>query len=67
MIESAYTDNTICLRKMLTYWLESSSSCTWTDICNGLKSPTVQLNNLAKVIEDTYCSKGEYIVLFVII
>ena len=46
------------LREMLTHWLLSSPSRTWSDICNGLRSETVQQNNLADKIEDKY--KGIY-------
>ncbi len=42
------------LREMLTHWLLSSPSRTWTDICNGLRSETVKLINLADKIEDKY-------------
>ena len=64
-IESTNTDNTICLRKILNHWL-GSSHCTWTGICHGLRSPTVQLNNLANVIEETYCNKGDQLFLFLV-
>ena len=42
------------LREMLTNWLESSPYRTWSDICNGLRSETVQQNNLAEAIEEKY-------------
>ena len=42
------------LREMLTHWLRSSSSRTWSDICNGLRSDTVQQDVLADIIEEKY-------------
>ena len=45
------------LREMLTHWLRSSPSRTWSDICNGLRSGTVQQGNLADTIEETYKGK----------
>ena len=42
------------LREMLTHWLRSSPSRTWSDICNGLRSDTVQQGNLADKIEEKY-------------
>ncbi|XP_064401955.1 uncharacterized protein LOC135347813 isoform X3 [Halichondria panicea] len=42
------------LREMLTHWLRSSSSRTWSDICNGLRSDTVQQDVLADIVEEKY-------------
>ncbi len=50
-----------CLRAMLTHWLRSSPSRTWSDICNGLRSDTVQQYVLADKIEQKY--KGSYVLL----
>ncbi len=47
-------DNNDCLRKMLTYWLRTSPSRTWRDICNGLRSNTVKHYVLADKIEKKY-------------
>ncbi len=58
-IEENYMNNQKRLRKMLTYWLESSPSRTWTDICKALRSSTVQLNALAQDIEKKYCNTGK--------
>ena len=38
------------LREMLTHWLRYSPSRTWSDICNGLRSGTVQQYILADTI-----------------
>ncbi len=54
-IDSNKNSNQDCLREMLTHWLRSSPSCTWSDICNGLRSDTVKQ---ADKIEDKY--KGTY-------
>ncbi len=55
-IESNSKDNKTRLRKMLTHWLQSPR--TWTDICIGLRSKIVEMTNLAKIIEEKYCSLG---------
>ncbi len=47
-----------CLREMLTRWLGSSSSHTWSDICNGLRSDTVKKYVLAEKIEQKYELQG---------
>ncbi|XP_064407459.1 uncharacterized protein LOC135352216 isoform X2 [Halichondria panicea] len=53
-IESNEIYNKNRLRKMLTQWLESSPSRTWSDICNGLRSGTVRHDVLANTIEEKY-------------
>ncbi len=45
------------LREMLTHWLRSSPSRTWSDICNGLRSDTVQQDNLADTQSSRYNSR----------
>ena len=45
------------LIRMLTQWLESSPSRTWSDICNGLRSDTVRHDVLANTIEEKYDGK----------
>ena len=50
-----------CLSEMLAHWLQTSPSRTWTDICNGLRSDTVQLIVLADKIEKEHCNGGIYI------
>ena len=42
------------LRKMLAHWLRTSPSRTWRDICNGLRSNTVEHYVLADKIEKKY-------------
>ncbi len=63
-IESNYNSNDIFLRIMLTCWLQSSLSRTWTDICNGLRSDTVKLIALAEDIEKKYCSGGIVLIVY---
>ncbi len=53
-IKSGESSDKARLREMLTHWLQSSPSRTWSDICNGLRSETVQQDGLAKRIEDKY-------------
>ena len=57
-IESNENSDKARLREMLTHWLRSSPSCTWSDICKCLRSDTVQQNNLADTIKEKY--KGNY-------
>ena len=56
-IDSNKNSDRARLREMLTHWLRSSPSRTWSDICNGLRSDTVKQINLADKIEEKY--KGE--------
>ncbi len=51
------------LREMLTHWLRTSPSRTWSDICNGLRSDTVKQNVLANTIEEKYNGKINVIFL----
>ncbi len=53
-IKSKESCNTDRLCEMLTHWLQFSSSRTWSDICNGLRSETVKQNALADTIEDKH-------------
>ncbi len=53
-IDSNKSSDKARLREMLTHWLQSSSSRTWSDICNGLRSDTVQQNVLADTIQEKY-------------
>ena len=50
-IDSNKSSDKARLREMLTHWLRSSSSRTWRDICNGLRSNTVQQDVLADTID----------------
>ncbi len=53
-IDSNKNSDKARLREMLTHWLRSSPSRTWSDICNGLRSGTVQQDVLADIIEEKY-------------
>ncbi len=53
-IDSNKNSDKARLRDMLTHWLRSSPSRTWSDICNGLRSDTVQQDVLADIIEEKY-------------
>ncbi len=54
-IECHTNHNRDGLREMLTHWLRTSPSRTWSDICNGLRS--VEQNVLADTIEEKYDGK----------
>ena len=56
-IDSNKNSDKARLREMLTHWLRSSPSRTWSDICNGLRSDTVQQDNLADTIQEKYKGK----------
>ena len=62
-IKSTENDIQDCLREMLAHWLESSSSHTWRDICNALRSNTVKQGNLADTIEEKKCKSTVYNVI----
>ena len=49
------------LREMLTHWLRTSPSRTWSDICNGLRSDTVKQNVLANTIEEKFNGKCDLV------
>ncbi len=49
-IDSNKNSDKARLREMLTHWLRSSPSRTWSDICNGLRSDTIKQINLADKI-----------------
>ncbi len=49
-IKSHCSDDQSCLREMLTHWLQTSRSCTWIDIYNGLTSDAVQRMDIARSI-----------------
>ncbi len=53
-IDSNKNSDRARLREMLTHWLRSSPSRTWSDICNCLRSNTVKQINLADKIEKKY-------------
>ena len=36
---------------MLMYWLETDSNATWNDLVEALKSPGVELNSVATMVE----------------
>ena len=50
-IRSDYNDTTVCCREMLLYWLESHTYATWDQLVDALKSPGVELNNVASMVE----------------
>ena len=42
---------TRCCTEMLMYWLETHSNATWKDLVEALKSPGVELNDVATMVE----------------
>ena len=59
-IESNKNSDKARLHEMLTHWLRSSPSRTWSDICNGLRSGTVQQYILADTIKEAYKGTCKY-------
>ncbi|XP_064401306.1 uncharacterized protein LOC135347306 isoform X3 [Halichondria panicea] len=53
-IESNEDSDKARLREVLTHWLQSSPSRTWSDICKCLRSNIVQQDNIADAIELKY-------------
>ena len=45
-------DHKICLRKMLTYRLKAVGTLSWREVCDCLRSPTVDRNDVAEKIEE---------------
>ena len=41
-----------CCIEMLMYWLDTHSNATWNDLVEALKTPGVELNNVATMVED---------------
>ena len=37
---------------MLMYWLDTHSNATWNDLVEALKTPGVELTNVASMVED---------------
>ena len=53
-IEANNSEVTRSCTAMLRYWLESHSNATWNDLEEALKTPGVELNNVATMVEDAY-------------
>ena len=52
-IRSNNSEVTRCCIEMLMYWLETHSNATWNDLVEALKSPCIELNNVATMVEYT--------------
>ena len=39
---------------MFIYWLQTHSNATWHQLAEALKSPGVELNNVATMVEDLF-------------
>ena len=39
---------------LLIYWLETHSNATWHQLAEALRSPGVELNNVATMVEDLF-------------
>ena len=63
-IESNEDSDKARLREVLTHWLQSSPSRTWSDICKCLRSNIVQQDNIADAIELKY--KGNIAPTFIL-
>ena len=51
IIEGNNSEITRRCTAMLKYWLETHSNATWNDLVEALKSPGVELNNVATMAE----------------
>ena len=52
-IKSDNSEVNRCCIEMLMYWLESHSNATWNDLVEALRTPGVELNNVAAMVENT--------------
>ena len=50
-IGTKHSETTRCCTAMFIYWLQSHSNATWHDLVEALKSPGVELNNVAAMVE----------------
>ena len=51
IIQANYTEVIRRCTAMLMYWLESHSNVTWNDLVKALRTPGVDLNNVATMVE----------------
>ena len=52
IIENRYDEATRQCTEMLLYWLQSHSNATWNDLIEALKTPGVDLHNVASTVEN---------------
>ena len=50
-IRANHNEATRCCTAMFMYWLQSHSNATWHQLIEALKSPGVELNNVATTVE----------------
>ena len=56
-LKTIKSDNNVvprCCIDMLIYWLESHPTATYEDLVKALKTPGVELNNVATMVEDLF-------------
>ncbi len=63
-IASKHNNPDDCLREMLAKRLQDVGSLSWREVCDCLRSPTVDCNNVAEKIEE--CKKGTTIATSII-
>ena len=52
IIISSHNEATRCCIAMFNYWLQSHTSATWHELINALRSPGVELNSVATIVEE---------------
>ena len=54
IINSEHKEVTRCCTEMFIYWLETHSNATWYQLAEALRSPGVELNNVAANVETSF-------------
>ena len=54
IINSEHKEVTRCCTEMFIYWLETHSNATWYQLTEALRSPGVELNNVAAKVETSF-------------
>ena len=55
-IRHNFSNSSDCLRETLRSWLEKGGVATWQTVCAVLRSPIVGEHQLAREMEERYCS-----------
>ena len=58
IIEADHCHDTVRCMKVLEIWLETSSDATWNQLIRALRSPSVQLYDLADQLERMIIKEG---------
>ena len=62
-IEKSYSDLRDCCREMLQLWLQINTDASWEQLIDALKSPAIQLPNIAENIEQNLTASGMWLIV----